>query len=133
MAYEVSVYEGGEERKQLVPLATLLAIPAQFDGKSLNDLIAGDDVAPESWEPWVAWHAKKHRRDEKRAFDVWCQEIDWWELRDAPAIPVPSGGQESLTGAPSQSSSPAAPAPGPSSSSSTTTSSTPSGLSSTAA
>ncbi len=132
MRFEVSVYEGDEERKQLVPLATLLAIPGQFDGKSLNELIDGD-LPPEVWETWVAWHAMTVRQGETRSYGDWCTEIDWWELRNAPTAADPSGGQESLTGAPSQSSSPVAPAPGPSSSDSTTTSSTPSGPSSQAA
>ena len=132
MRHEAVVVEGEEEKSVLIPLPTMLAIPAQFDGKGWNDLV-GSDVDPFTWEPWVVWHAMTKRAGESRSFSVWCESVDWSEIRVQRDAAVPSGDQENLTGAPSQSSSPAAPAPGPSSSSSTTTSSTPSGLSSTAA
>lgn len=130
MRYEVTVTEGDEKRKQLVPLATLLAIPGEFDGKTLNELIVGvDGIPPERWETWLTWHAMTVRQGETRPYEEWCDQVDWWELGDVDEED-PSGDQETRTDAPLLSSSPGAPAPGPSSSPSTTSSSTPSGLSS---
>lgn len=131
MRHEAVIVEGGEEKVVLIPLPTMLAIPAQFDGKGWNELVASD-MDPFLWEPWVVWHAMTKRGGESRSFAVWCESVDWSEIRVERATPDPSGDQENLTGAPSQSSSPAAPAPGPSSSTSTTSSNTPSGLSSAA-
>lgn len=130
MRHEAVVVEGGEEQVVLIPLPTMLAIPEQFDGKGWNELVASD-ADPFTWEPWVVWHTMTKRGGESRSFAVWCESVDWSEIRVQTKIADPSGDQETLTDAPSPSSSLAA--PGPSSSSSTTTSSTPSGLSSQAA
>lgn len=125
MRLEAVVVEGDEHRTVLVPLASVLVFKT-VHGKTLNQALSdGDDYV--DWEPWLAWDAHTRRSGETRPFDVWCTEVDWCSIRNAPDEADPSGGEDTPTPPSSPASSSTRPARGRSSSTSTTTSKTPSG------